>query len=419
VNPAFRRLLAASALSNLGDGVRAAGLPLLAASLTRDPVAFSAVAVAGSLPWLLLSLPAGVLVDRIDRRRLMVGANVWRGGVLALLGTVVATGRANVIALVVAALALGAGEVVFDNAAQTLLPSIVAREGLERANGRLFAVELTTNQFVGPPLGGALFALGAALPLLLDAGALLLAALLLAGLLSLTSSDTGGNAAAPATDAPLEREPFLVALRGGLRWLREHRLLRTLALLLAVMNGTASMALATFALFAVGEGSVLGLGAVGFSLLLTAGSIGALVATFVADRMVLTLGRGPVLWITLVGAVAVPLAIGTASSVATVAAASVAFGFTGVVWNVVTVSLRQTIIPTHLLGRVNSVYRFLGWGAMPVGAAIGGLVAGGFGLRAPWLLAAAVSLIALVPALPVVRTSIIEAARTEGDAGGT
>jgi MFS family permease len=406
VSSAFRRLLAASALSNLGDGVRAAGLPLLAASLTRDPIAFSAVAVAGSLPWLLLSLPAGVLIDRIDRRRLMIGANVWRGIVLALLATVVATGRANVPALVVAAFALGAGEVIFDNAAQTLLPSIVAREGLERANGRLFAVELTTNQFVGPPLGGALFALGAALPLMLDAGAMLLAALLLAGLLA---ASTGAD----ATTAPSEREPFLVALRGGLRWLREHRLLRTLALLLAVMNGTASMALATYALYAVGEGSILGLGAIGFSLLLTAGSAGSLIATLVADRMVLAYGRGPVLWTTLIAAVAVPVAIGLTSSVAVVAIAFVTFGFTGVVWNVVTVSLRQTIIPTQLLGRVNSVYRFLGWGAMPVGAAIGGVVAGAFGLRAPWLLAAAICAIALVPAVPVVRSSVIEAARGE------
>jgi MFS family permease len=416
VSGAFGRLLAASALSNLGDGVRAAGLPLLAASLTRDPVAFSTVAVAGSLPWLLLSLPTGVLIDRVDRRRLMVAANVWRGSVLAVLGIVVATGRANVPGLVLAAFALGAGEVVFDNAAQTLLPSIVARDELERSNGRLFAVELTTNQFVGPPLGGALFALGAALPLLLDAGALLLAALLLAGLLAAAPSGAALSPARVQAAASEAREPFLVALREGLRWLSGHRLLRTLALLLAVMNGTASMALATYALYAVGEGSILGLGAVGFSLLLTAGSVGSLLATFVADRMVLTFGRGPVLWTTLLAAVAVPLAIGTTSSVTVVATAFVAFGFTSVVWNVVTVSLRQAIIPTELLGRVNSVYRFLGWGAMPVGAAIGGLVAGGFGLRAPWLLAAAISLVALVPALPVVRSSVIEAAR--GGAGG-
>jgi MFS family permease len=411
VSPAFRRLLAASGLSNLGDGVRMAGLPLLAASLTRDPIAFSAVAVAGSLPWLLLSLPAGVLVDRVDRRRLMVAANLWRGGVLALLGTLVAIGHASIVVLVVAALALGAGEVVFDNAAQTLLPSIVARDGLEQANGRLFAVELTTNQFVGPPLGGALFALGAALPLLLDAGLLLLAGVLLGGLVVASSTDAATVVAAP-------REPFLVALRGGLRWLREHRLLRTLALLLAVMNGTTSMALATYALFAVGEGSILGLGAVGFSLLLTAGSAGSLLATFVADRMVLAFGRGPVLWTTLIGAVVVPLTIGLTSNVAVVAVAFVVFGFTGVVWNVVTVSLRQAIIPTHLLGRVNSVYRFLGWGAMPLGAAIGGIVAASLGLRAPWLVAAAVSLVALVPAVPIVRSSVIEAARRAGDGPG-
>lgn len=421
---AFRRALAASAAANLGDGVRGAALPLVAVTLTRDPLAFSAVAVAGSLPWLLLSLPVGVLLDRVERVRAMAVAAAARAGAVAVLGTAVATGRAGVPLLVAVALVLGAGEVVFDNAAQTLVPALVPRDGLERANGRLYAAEITANQFVGPPLGGLLFAVAAALPLFVDATLLAVAALLLVGLAAVVRAGVtaeGGAPVAGRSDAAA-REPFRVALVEGLRWLRRHRLLRTLALLLAVMNGASGLAMATFGLFAVGAGSVLGLGPVGFSVLLTAGAAGSLLGSLVAARVVARLGRVRVLWGTLLGSVAVPLVVATARGPIPVAAAIAVLGLVGVAWNVVTVSLRQAAIPDALLGRVNSVYRFLGWGAIPVGGAIGGVVADLGGLQAPWLVGAAVTAVALVPAARVLRGNVVEAAlaagRDEADASG-
>ena len=406
---AFRRALAASAASNLGDGIRGAALPLVAASLTRDPLAFSAVAVAGSLPWLLLSLPVGAVLDRVDRARAMALAAGWRALAVGLLGAAVATGRAGVPLLVVVALLLGAGEVLFDNAAQTLVPSLVARADLERANGRLYAVEITANSFAGPPLGGALFVAAAAVPLLVEAGLLAVAAVLLVGL----GARGRGGVVAPdaAPDAvPAAREPLAAAIVAGVRWLRGHRLLRTLALLLAVMNGTTSMGMATFGLFALDEGSVLGLGPVAFSVLLTAGAVGSLAGSLVAARVVSRVGRLRVLWATLVASAATPLVVGLARGPVAVGLAMVTMGLTGVAWNVVTVSLRQTIIPDALLGRVNSVYRFLGWGSIPVGGAIGGVVADVAGLRAPWLVAAALAALALLPAARVLRGDVLDAA---------
>ena len=407
MTPGFRRALAASVASNLGDGIRAAALPLVAASLTRDPLAFSAVAVAGSLPWLLLSLPAGALVDRVDRVRLMTLAAAWRAAAVGLLGVAVATGRAGVVLLIVVAAVLGAGEVVFDNAAQTLVPSLVPRSDLERANGRLYAAEITAGQFAGPPAGGALFVVAAALPLLVESGLLVVAALLLVGLRRRVARGDGGPVAV-GPSAP--REPIGVAIRAGVRWLRGHRLLRTLALLLAVMNGTVSMGMATFALYVTGAGSVLGLEPVAFSLLLTVGAAGSLAGSLVAARAVRRAGRLRVLWATLVTAVAVPLLIGVARGPLLVGGALALMGLTGVAWNVVTVSLRQTIIPDGLLGRVNSVYRFLGWGSIPLGGALGGVIADVAGLRAPWIAAAAVSVVALVPASRVLRGDVLEAA---------
>ena len=412
MTPAFRRVLAASVAANLADGVRGAALPLVAASLTRDPLAFSAVAVAGSLPWLLLSLPVGAALDRFDRARAMTLAATWRAVSVGLLGVAVATGRANVALLVAVALLLGAGEVLFDNAAQTVVPALVDARELERANGRLYAAEITTNQFAGPPLGGALFVAAAAVPLLADAGLLALAALLLLRIpRGRRDEAVGSTEPARSADRPAMRH----AIVEGVRWLRGHRLLRTLALLLAVMNGTVSMGMATFALYAVGDGSVLGLGPVGFSLLLTAGAAGSLAGSLLAARVVAVVGRLRVLWVTLGTAVVVPLLVGTARTTIVVALATALMGLTGVAWNVVTVSLRQSVIPDALLGRVNSVYRFLGWGAIPVGGALGGIVADLGGLRAPWLVAAGIAALALLPATRVLRGDVLERATERAD----
>lgn len=397
----YWKLFSAGLVSNLGDGIVAAALPLVAAALTRDPVLFAGVAVAGRIPWLLFALQAGALADRVDRRWMMGTVNVVRFLLMGALGIAILGDWATIWLLYVLTFLLGTAEVVFDTSAQAIMPRVVTdRDQLERANGLMFGAEVTANQFVGPPLGGFLFAVAASLPILLDAGTFAVSA----GLIFALTGSYAVRRDVATTPATTIRQD----IREGLAWLWDHRLLRTLALLLGAMNGLWSMAGAIFALFAL---EILGVGEVGFGLLLAAGAAGSVLASVLAGRIVDRLGRGRTLWITLVSAAVGPFAQGLTSNAIVFGALAALFGFAAVVWNVITVSLRQTIIPDELLGRVNSVYRFIGWGSMPIGALVGGFVADAFGLRAPFLAAGAVMALVLLPAARVITSAEIERAR--------
>ena len=178
LGPEYRKLWTASTVSNLGDGVTEVAAPLLAATLTRDPVLVAGLAFAHRLPWLLFTLVSGALVDRLDRRRIMWTADAVRTAMIGLLGLAVYAGLANLPLLYAVFFVLGTAETLFDNASQAILPAVVDREKLEKANGRLFGAQLVANEFAGPPLGGILFAAAAAAPFLLDAGTFAAAAAL-------------------------------------------------------------------------------------------------------------------------------------------------------------------------------------------------------------------------------------------------
>lgn len=398
----YRKLWGASAVSNLGDGLDSAALPLLIALLTRDPLLVSGVAIANKLPWLIFSLQAGAIADRVDRKRLMGVVNAARFALMATLGLAVLGDWATIWMLYVVAFALGIGETLFDNAAQAFMPALVHRDQLEKANGRLFAAEIVNNQFLGPPLGGFLFGVAAALPILLDAGTYAISAVLILAI--------PGTYAARRAAAPGVRRRMRTEIAEGLRWLWNHRLLRALGLMLGVLNGMASAGFAIFVLFAL---EVLGVSEFGFGVLLTMTAAGSVLASLIAERVVDRFGRATALVASVVIFATTSIGIGLTSSAIVVGALSAASGFGTVVWNIITVSLRQTIIPDELLGRVNSVYRFLGWGAMPLGALLGGGLASAFGLRAPFLVGGAVMLVALVPLLRVVNRRTIEEARAE------
>ncbi len=375
----FRRLLAASGASNLADGVFQVALPLLALGITRDPGAFASVTVVGRLPWLLFSLPAGALADRLDRRRTMVLVQVLRAALIGGLALVVSAGREELWLLYVVAFGLGVGETLFDTAAQSILPAIVRDPaGLARANGRLYAVELTANQFVGPPLGGLVAGLTLAGALTGSAAAYALAALGLVGLV---------GSFRPVREGPRTR--LHTDIREGLAHLLRHRVLRTLALCVGLSNRAGTAQMAVFALYVVEPGPM-GLSEVGFGLLLTAGAVGSLVASPLVDRVEVRVGRRPAL----LGCAALfPVAAlvpAVTAAAAPVFAGFVVMGVASVVWNVITVSLRQRIVPDHLLGRINSGYRLLAWGTMPVGAALGGVLGELIGLRGTFAVCAAI-----------------------------
>lgn len=400
----YRRLWSASAASNLADGVFRVALPLLALRLTRSPAAVAGVAFAGRLPWLLFALHAGALADRLDRRRTMTLVNIGRGAVIVTLGALAWADAVAIPVLFTVAFALGIGETLFDTAAQSMMPSVVDRDQLSRANGRLYAVELSMNQFIGPPLGGVIAGVAIAWAFMGSGGAYLLAA----GALMLLRGSFR-----PARTGPPVR--LRADIAEGLRYLWRNDLLRTLALMVGAMNLISSGIDALLPLFAVAPGP-LGLSEVGFGVLWAAGGVGSVLGSVAADRVARVLGRGRLLLVNAFVFALVPIALASTSSAVLVGAAFVAVGASGMMWNVVTVSLRQAIVPDHLLGRVNSAYRLLAWGTLPAGAAIAGVGAELIGARGVF----AVFAIAAIPlVLPILRLTDVTIERAEAASVGT
>ncbi|WP_284740644.1 MFS transporter [Amycolatopsis sp. RTGN1] len=381
IGPDFRRLLWATGIDNLGTGAFTAAVPLLTVTLTHDPRLVSLVSAAAYLPWLLLSLPAGALADRHDRAGLMWRAQAAQAVLVAITAVLAACGAIGIPVLAVTAFGLGAGEVVFSTAAQAILPDLVAKPLLPRANGRQQAITTVTEQFAGPPLGSLLFGVAAALPFGLDAVSFAASAVLVARL--------PRRAGAARTRS---------AIREGLAWLLRHRLLRTLAILVGVNTFCGQLAAATLVLLAT---EVVHLDARGYGLLLAGAALGSVLGGLVNARVLARIGARPALLTALAANVAAFAGIGLSRDAVMLGAFLAVNGFVTTLWNIVSVGLRQELVPSALLGRVSSAYRLLSWGLIPVGTLAGGLVAHGLGLRAPYLVAAAVRGLALVAALPV------------------
>ena len=285
LGPEYRKLWAASTVSNLGDGITLVAGPLLAATLTRDPVLVAGLVFAQQLPWLLFSLPSGALVDRLDRRLTMGTVDLFRCALLGALGLAVLADWATLPLLYAVFFLLGTAETLFANASLAIMPSVVAKDQLEKANGRLFASELVTNQFAGAPIGGALFAVAAALPFLLDAGTFAASAALVLALRGrFRVSEAGG----------VHETGLLAEITEGVGWLARHRLLLALAVMLGAGNLVFS---ATFSVLVLYAQDVLGLGSVGYGLLLTTGGVGGFVGSLLAGRIGALLGTGRALFL--------------------------------------------------------------------------------------------------------------------------
>jgi len=388
----FWRHFAASVSSNLGDGMVAAAAPLLALSLTNDTRLIAAVSAAAMLPWLVLSLPAGVFIDRHERRDILTASNGVRAALFGILALSIVLDLITIWLLLVIVLFLAVGEVFFDMAAQAFLPSIIDESLLERANGRLYAAEVAANSFVGLPVGAWLFVVAAAAPFGLQATALLVAAALITSIrLPQRAEPTHSN-----HDAMAQRR-LTTEIREGLRWLWAHPFLRLLALMLGAANMCHMFAQSIFAKFVRDE---LGLGPRGFGLLLSASAIGSIVGGLVGSRIARKLGAATAIVGAYVMFAALEILPGAVPQVWAVVVAGVLMSVSGTVWNVLTVSARQRLIPSELFGRVNSVYRFIGTGTSAFGAIIGGQIAFHFGLRATYLVSGATLSIVLALGAP-------------------
>ena len=375
----FVRLWGAAAVSSIGDGVRVVALPLLAVFFTRNPMLVSGILFASKLPWLVASLPAGAIADRVDRRRLVVYVNVFRAFVMAGLAAAVALGGVGLWLLYGVAFLQGVGEVFSDNTAFAMLPALVPKSRLEQANGRLEAAVIVGMNFAGPALGGVIFAAATTLPFALDAASFAIAA----GLFFAIRHRPVAPIAKPTSRLGAD-------IKEGLVWLRGHVLLRNLSVIAALTNFVLHATFGIFVLFAI---ETLRVPVAGVGILLAVEAIGALSGSLLAAAIRKRVGTGAAVLVALLCAGVGNLVIGMSGSVIVVGAMCIVISFSGGLWNVVTNSLRQAVAPDRLLGRIQSAHRLLSWGAIPVGTLFGGALAQAFGLRAPFLVAAAALLI--------------------------
>jgi MFS family permease len=370
VNRDYWLLWSGSGLSNLGDGIRLTALPLLAATLTRDPLAVSGVLAATTAPWIVFGPIGGSLVDRIDRRLLMTGGQTARGLVVAMLAVLVALDLVTMTHLYITGAVIGLGEILVDTSSQAAIPQLAGGMQLEKANSRLIAAELVLNDLAGGPLGAFLFAAVAFLPFGVNAGTFLVGGLLIALIRT------------PMQD---EREHRRHNMRSdiveGLVFVWNHEFFRGLALVVAIANFSLGAGGSILVLLAIEQ---LGTTEAQYGLMVGVGAAGGLVGALVASRIALRVGRR---WSMTIGTAV--LALGqlllAAAPDGIWATAGLSLGLFGVsLFTVVGRTLRQALTPDRLLGRVVASFRLVGIGALPIGALLGGWVARATGLRTPY-----------------------------------
>ena len=377
----FRALLASSWASNIGDGIALAAGPLLVASETSNPVLVALAALLQRLPWVLFGLHAGVVADRVDRRRLVALVDLGRAAVLAALVVTLLTGVVNVAVVLASMFLVGTAEVFADITSSTLLPMVVAPADLGVANARLMAGPLVINQLIGPPLGAVLFAVARAAAFSAQAVMVALGAVLI------------GRMAATRPERHDADAPMRTQIRQGLRWLWHHRPMRALTLTILAFNITFGAAWAVLVLLARQR---LGLGDVGFGLLSAASALGGLLGTAVYGGLERRIGAAAIMRAGLAIETATHLTLALTTTPLVAGGILFLFGVHTAAWGATSTTIRHRAVPTDLQGRVGSIY-FLGMmGSLVVGNAVGGVLARQWGITAPFWFAFAGSAVILV-----------------------
>lgn len=402
--PAVRRrgmpyLISSVSVANFADGIGKTAFPLLAASQTRDPVVIGALSATAVLPWLLFSVATGVLLDRVDRRRALVVANLARAAVIGGLAVAVAVGASPIWLIFVAALLVGTAETVADSAGNVLIPSVAGRDKLDRANGQVQAAEVAGQSFLGPIAGSVLFAVFAAFPFLLNAFGFALAAALLVGIAG-THRPVRLPGPRRADDAESMDGTGGGAVRAGLRWLRGSPLILRLMMIAAALGLTSELAANQLVLYVLEE---LRLPEGMFGVFAAASGVGGLVGAG-APKLLKIMPRRTVLLggIAMAGASFAGMGLTGSAVLAAVLFGTFAAGIVAV--NVVIATTRHLTVPDGLLGRVLGVWRTVVWGTIPVGALLGGVTTDALGGASATFLVSGVALLVVgAIALPTLR----------------
>jgi MFS family permease len=378
----FRWLMASSWVSNLGDGLTMSAGPLLVASQTSDPFLVALAVLLQQLPQLVFGLLAGALADRLDRRRMVIAVDLVRAAVLVLLSVSVVTGTVSTAVVLVALLCLGTAEVFVDTASATLLPSVVQRDDLVLGNARLQTGYLTLNHLAGPPVGALLFAAGMAYPFVGQAVLIGLGAVLVARV-TVSQAPTG-----PASRGQVRRD-----IAEGFRWVRHHPAVRTLVLTIFIFNITFGAAWSVLVLYSRDR---LGMGAVGFGLLTTVSAFGGLAGTLSYGWITRRVSLGDIMRVGLVIETLTHVALAVTTVPAVAMGIFFVFGAHAFIWGTTSAAVRQRAVPNALQGRVASVNTLGVYGGLVAGAGIGGVLAQGWGVTAPFWFAFAGSALFLV-----------------------
>lgn len=360
--------VATQSFTFLGDAVLLATLPLVAVHMARSPSVVAAVGFAATLPQLVVTLPAGLMVDRWERRRVMLFGGVLAVITLLVLAWSLGMGMDSLAILDGAAFVVGAGQVLMAAAAAAITPQIAAAGSLARANSWIFLAQHAFGSLAGPPLAGVLIAIALNAPLWAAAVAYA------CGLAVLASSSQRFVVEHPGM-INSSRDVF-----EGIRIVVHHVQLRTITFVTATINLAVAAVLVVLVLYAVRPGP-LGLSRPEYGVLLTCFALGGIVGATISERVTRWVGRGRLLVIAVLALAAGMALPGLLANGVVVGAGLAMAGVGGALYNVTTVSFRQRIIPSRQLGRATAAYRLAALGAQPIGAALGGIAATNFGLR--------------------------------------
>ena len=353
--------------SNLGDGLGLVAMPLLAIQLTSDARLVAAVAVFQYLPFLLVGLPAGVILDRFDRRWIAVIAQSTRALVVGGLGVVLLTGSGSIPLLLGVAFLIGASEVLTDGGIPALVRGVVRSDQLEVANARLSATQTVSNAFVGPPLGALLFQFDAALPFLVSAVVSVISIATLAQL--------------PGRYRPVqssESVPLRIQTIAGLRYVWAHPVLRPLVIAVGMFSFVGAAGNGVFVVLITER---FGIDGTGFGVLLAVDAVVSIVMSFFVARLIQRTSHSWSMRVSIVCFTIASLLFGLFTVAAIAFVAAVISGLSDPTWNIVSATVRQRLVPDEIFGRMMTAYLFIAWGMRPVGALLGGFVAEAWGVQ--------------------------------------
>lgn len=381
----FNRIWSAGLITNLADGVLRLAAPLLGLTLTRDPVLISLLSALSLLPWLFFAIPIGAIVDRIDRRIALFLGNLVRSLIGILIAFVIYRDAITIEILLLATFLWGICEVLVDTTSQAILPQVLNQDQLERGNSRLNTAEVVVAQFIGTPLSGFLYAVAISLPFFLSGIGFALAALIVAIV------PFKHPQAARVVNRQEVKLNFLDEVKLGISHMYGDKRIFHLVVITTLLGFFFSLSNSITPLFIVEE---LGVEPRFLGLLFAVQGIGALFGSIFAPRVSQLFGRGRALAVNLVVASVPIFLIGLAPNVWFFLPLGIITGATISVWNILLMSVYQSLIPNELYGRIHGARRTIVWGLMPIGSVLGGVIARG-GLRLPYLIGGLISMVVI------------------------